>query len=304
MALLLSVWGKGGVGKSTVAAGLALLARRRYDRVLLVSTDPTPSVSLLLCGSQRATRCRGIEVRELSEEDVKRLWVERFGEEVYEVVSAFLPVDRWIIDYVAGAPGIADQFMLYYVDELVRSNGYDVVVWDTVAAGASLRLLRLEKEFYTHMGDAAKLYLRVRSTLDRLRRSRSGRDPLGLIESWRKLAERILVTLASPMHRAVVVAEPSALAIAVTKSIVSELGLHGIEPRLLVANKVMEENPCPGCSVLEDAVEWSRRLVSALSELGRPVALVPFIPGDPGSRVEKVAEVLSEEVEKVSLLEP
>ena len=289
--VLLSVWGKGGVGKSTIAAALSLLARRRgYQRVLLVSTDPTPSARRLLCEN---TGCYGVEVRELTEDDVKRLWVERFGDEVYEVVSSFLPVDRWIIDYVAGAPGIGDQFMLYYIDELVKSNRYDIVVWDTVAAGASLRLLRLEKEFYTHMGDAARLYLRVRSVLDKLRRGR--RDPLELIESWRRLAEEILGMLASPSHRALVVSEPSSLSLAVTRSIFSELGLHGIRPRLVIANKVVETNPCPGCPLVEDVVGETRSLLDGLRGLGAPVLIVPYVTGEPRERVRKIAEILGGE---------
>ncbi len=241
----------------------------------------------LLC---RDNECRGIEVRELGEDEVKKLWVERFGDEVYEVISSFLPVERWIIDYVAGAPGISDQFMLYYIYELARSNNYDVIVWDTVAAGASLRLLRLEKEFYTHMGDAARLYLRVRSALDKLRRGK--RDPLELINSWRELAENILSLLSSSSHRAVIVSEPSRLSLAVTKSILGELRLHSIEPRLLVANKLVEENPCPGCSLVEDAAQETVEHLRSLEELGLSVIRVPYVPGEPRERVEKVARIL------------
>ncbi len=293
------MWGKGGVGKSTIAAALALLVRQHYHRVLLVSTDPTPSARQLLC---RDNECGGIEVRELGEDEVKRLWVKRFGDEVYEVISSFLPVERWIIDYVAGAPGISDQFMLYYIYELARSNNYDAIVWDTVAAGASLRLLRLEKEFYTHMGDAARLYLRVRSALEKLRRGK--RDPLELINSWRELAENILSMLSSSLHRAVIVSEPSRLSLAVTKSILGELRLHGIEPRLLVANKLVEENPCPGCSLVEDVVRETQEHLLGIEELGLSTIHVPYVPGEPRERVEKVAKILKEEdvLERLGLL--
>ena len=283
------MWGKGGVGKSTIAAALALLVKQHYSRVLLVSTDPTPSARQLLC---RDKGCKGIEVSELGEDEVKRLWVKRFGDEVYEVISSFLPVERWIIDYVAGAPGISDQFMLYYIYELAGSNNYDAIVWDTVAAGASLRLLRLEKEFYTHMGEAARLYLRVRSALERLRRGR--RDPLELINSWRELAENILSLLSSSLHRAIIVSEPSRLSLAVTKSILGELRLHGIEPRLLVANKLVEENPCPGCGLLEDMASETHEHLRSLEELGLSVIRVPYVPGEARERVEEVAKILEE----------
>ena len=293
------MWGKGGVGKSTIAAALALLVRQHYHGVLLVSTDPTPSARQLLC---RDNECRGIEVRELGEDEVKRLWVKRFGDEVYEVISSFLPVERWIIDYVAGAPGISDQFMLYYIYELARSNNYDAIVWDTVAAGASLRLLRLEKEFYTHMGDAARLYLRIRSALDKLRRGK--RDPLELINSWKELAENILSLLSSSLHRAIIVSEPSRLSLAVTRSIMEELRLHGIEPRLLIANKLVEENPCPGCSIVENMVQETQEHLGSIKKLGLSMICVPYVPGEPRERVEKVAGILGEKgvLERLGLL--
>jgi arsenite-transporting ATPase len=295
--LLISLWGKGGVGKSTIAAALSVIAASSGKNILLLSTDPVPATKRLLCGDKEAETgkavCGGIEVIELSEEDVKRLWIKRFGDEVYEVVSSFLPVDKWIVDYVAGAPGIADQFLLYYVYELVRSGRYDVIVWDTVAAGGSIRMLRIEEELYTHMGDAAKLYLRVKGVLDRIRRGR--RDPLELIDEWRRLARGILDMLASSIHRPLLIAEPTELAAAVTMSVYRELCAHNVIPRGLVINKVLMENPCKGCSLLEEVVEEHKNSMRSLDEIKLRKYIVPFVEARGFKRIEAVAASLEKQ---------
>lgn len=116
--------------------------------MLLVSSDPTPTLSRLLENAEPGL----LDVMELDEESVVNLWKQRFGDEVYRVASSFLPVGKEFIDYVAGAPGIADQYMLYYIYDVWRHGRYDYIVWDTQAAGGSVRLLRLESEVYSHVG--------------------------------------------------------------------------------------------------------------------------------------------------------
>ncbi len=287
MALLISFWGKGGTGKSTIAAAAAKALAAEGLSVVAVSTDLTPALGSLLCGASappgRLVECSGVKVWEAREEDVKRLWVERFGDEVYEVVSSLLPVGREIIGYVAGAPGIADQFMMYLVYTLVEESGADIVVWDTAAAGGSLRLLRIERELYSHLGEAASLYLRVRGALERLRR-RSGKTPLELIEEWRRLAENILGLLqSSERHRLVLVASPDRLSVEVTRALIQEFRVNDVEPARLLVNRVIEGSPCPGCSIVEEEERQQGEALEALRGLGVPMCTVPLVEPRPSS---------------------
>jgi len=59
-----------------------------------------------------------------------------------------------------------------------------------MAAGGGIRMLRIEKEFYEHLGEAAKLYLKLKGVINKIRAGEA--EPLDLIESWRRLANRIL----------------------------------------------------------------------------------------------------------------
>jgi len=49
----------------------------------------------------------------------------------YTVLSAFLPVGREILDYIEGAPGIDEEFMLDYLLTMARSGEYQTIIWDT-----------------------------------------------------------------------------------------------------------------------------------------------------------------------------
>ncbi len=242
MTVVLSFWGKGGTGKTTVSAAVALGLKELGYSVLALSTDPVPTLREAIGfneGSGLGARVMLPDIIELSEKDVIGLWKETFGDQVYRVLSSFLPVERDVIDYIAGAPGIADQFTFYFIYKLWKTGEYDVIVWDTAAAGGSLRLLRLEHEIYNHLSDSAKLYLKVKGALERLRRGKE--DPLSLISEWRKLAEDILNFLSSSEHKAFIVSTPDALGISVTDRLLDEFNLHNINVERIIVNMVYDK---------------------------------------------------------------
>ena len=249
--------GKGGVGKTTAASATALHFARRGMKTLLISTDPTPSLSDILerdvSGSiTPIEEVPGLEAVELDYETVIDMWKKRFGREVYEVVSSFLPVDEEIIEYVAGAPGIDEEFALSYVYDLYRGGGYDLIVWDTAPAGGTLSLIKLQEKFYRHLGDAARLYVRVKKALDILVKGRERRDPLGIIEEWRRLAENVLSMLRDERTKAFLVTIPEALGVNQTRRVKRELDEYGIKVSGVIVNYLVPEEEA-------ERSEFSRR---------------------------------------------
>ena len=75
---------------------------------------------------------------EISSDVVLAGWKERFGREIHAVISSFADVEYDFVDYVGTAPGIEEEYMLYFIQELTKSGKYDVVVWDTAPAGHTL----------------------------------------------------------------------------------------------------------------------------------------------------------------------
>jgi anion-transporting ArsA/GET3 family ATPase len=144
------VVGKGGVGKTTVAAALALLLARRGRRTLVVDMEATGRLPLLLGGNTvgytpteigPGLHAMAVEGRAALEEylrliiPVKRLLSMNFSSQVYQY-------------FVAAAPGLKELMTvgkIWY--EATREEGgrpvWDAIVVDAPATGHSLQYLRM-----------------------------------------------------------------------------------------------------------------------------------------------------------------
>jgi len=277
--------GKGGVGKTTSASATALHFARMGLRTLLISSDPTPSLSDILEADVRGKitpieAASGLEAVELDYDTVVEMWKEKFGEEVYEVISSFLPVDEEIIEYVANAPGIDQEFALSYIYDLHADGGYDVIVWDTAPAGGTLSLINLQDKFYRHLGDAARLYVRVRSALEALTRGRAKRDPLQIIAEWEELAKSVLGMLRGEGTRAFLVTIPEALGVNQTQRVAIELERFGVNVSGVIVNYVVTEEIATS-EFNRLRREMQLKYIEALEELyggAMRVVLMPLLP--------------------------
>lgn len=287
---IIATGGKGGVGKTTTASSLALyFAEQEAQETLVISSDPTPSLSDIF-EQDLGTKLTPIrEIKNLSGHEMKReeivtAWKNRFGDEIYEVVSSYLPVDREIVDYVAEAPGIADeQFMLAYLLDLYENGGFDKIIWDTAPAGATLSLLKLESRFYDHLTDAANLYVRMRSVFERLGekfRLKKRRSVLDIINEWKDLADHVMTTLRdTSIMEFVVVTIPEGLGVSQTERVVKELNDYGISVRHIVVNNVIPADAVADSSFLGSRYQVQRSYLEQLSEkYDEMLTIIPLLP--------------------------
>ncbi|MBS3783674.1 MAG: ATPase, partial [Anaerolineae bacterium] len=115
--------GKGGVGKTTSSAATALHYALKGRRTLIITSDYTPSLSDIFEAEigpheRPVPGVDGLFALEIDPDEVMRRWKRKFGPEVYEAASALvdMPYDE-LVDYVAMAPGIQEEFMLDYILE-------------------------------------------------------------------------------------------------------------------------------------------------------------------------------------------
>ena len=277
--------GKGGVGKTTSSSATAVYFAQKGLRTLLISTDPSPSLSDMfeknVMGKITSIESLpNLDVVELDYEMVVELWKERYGEEVYQVASSFLPVEREIIEYIAGVPGMDQEYALGYLHELYTSGKYDIIIWDTAPAGGTLALLNVQETFYQHLGEAAKLYIKVRSALDQLNRGVSKKDPLEMIAKWEKMSKDILDMMRNADTMGFVVTIPEALCVSQAKRVVANLEKFGIKVGGVVLNRVLTEEAADNefnKTRRQVQKKYIQELDDAYSE-NLPIVQVPLLP--------------------------
>ncbi len=251
---LIMIGGKGGVGKTTCAAAVALRFASAGKRVLIISSDPAPSLSDIFEISIGDKETRIDEAHELyglevSSEIILKRWKDRFGPEIYEVVSSFASVDYDFVDYIGSAPGIEEEYMLNFIMELVESGRYDVVVWDTAPAGHTLRLLKLPQLFLAHMEAATKFYMNIYGYLEKVKDAVRLRDSkktlLEIIAGWEALSERIVAFIRNKdAVKYLIVTIPEALGVKLTERMVCELADNHLRVEHIVINNVVRERDC------------------------------------------------------------
>ncbi len=251
---LIMIGGKGGVGKTTCASAIALHFSLLGKKTLVISSDPTPSLSDIFemeIGDRETLidETKSLYGIEISSEAVLRKWKERFGPEIYEVVSSFASLDYDFVDYIGGAPGIEEEYMLNYILELVQGGQYDLVVWDTAPAGHTLRLLHLPQIFLKHLEAATKFYMNLYSYFEKVKDTvklkRGKRSLLEIISGWEDLAEKVVNFIRDHQKSEfIVVTIPEALGVRQTERIIRDFDEYQLRVNYLIVNYVIQEADC------------------------------------------------------------
>ena len=237
--------GKGGVGKTTMSVATAM-HHAKHGKTLLISTDPTGSLSNIFSrrvDEEICTVATNLDAVELTRKIILTLWREKFAEEIYTVLSSFLPVGRDIIDYVEGAPGIDEEFMLDYLLTMAESGDYKMIVWDTAPTITTLNLLFIQELFYSHLTQAQKIYLKVKKVFHKV-------DALALIDQWRSLTLRI-IELLQTRTSGWVVSNPEYLPVDQACNVADSLHDFGIRVNGFIMNKVLPQELCAGHPFLQ-----------------------------------------------------
>jgi anion-transporting ArsA/GET3 family ATPase len=134
---LVFVTGKGGVGKTSIAAALALLAARRGRRVLVCEMDAKDSLATALDTPPLTFRPRLVEpnlwAMAMNTEDSLREYLRLFVK--VPLLAKIGPLAR-TFDFVAdAAPGVKEILAVGKLCHEVREQHYDMVVVDAEATG-------------------------------------------------------------------------------------------------------------------------------------------------------------------------
>jgi len=174
---LLVVTGKGGVGKTTVAAALGLIAARRGLRTIVVEVGDQHRLGELfgLTGNDPGLETElGQCLWSISIDPDRALleWLQALGGRISGRVLASSSTFQY---FAAAAPGAKELVTMVKIWELTqgerrrrRAGGYDLVVLDAPATGHALGMLHSPQTFgaIARVGPIAGQALRVRELLE------------------------------------------------------------------------------------------------------------------------------------------
>jgi arsenite-transporting ATPase len=243
--------GKGGAGKTTVAAATALHAARSGVKALVVSTDSAHSLADCLdrplgpvpvelepglTGAQVDARSRG-----------ERSW--RSIQEYLLGVLDEIGVDPIAAEELTVLPGAEEVLALLEVRDLAAGADHDLLVVDCAPTGETLRMLALPEALSRYLERALPVQRRVMRAMAAGARSGRVRGPLPPIRDHVvEAAERLHVeltgvrdVLGAPGTSVRLVLTPESLAIAEARRALTSLAVYGYVVDGVVANRLVPD---------------------------------------------------------------
>jgi arsenite-transporting ATPase len=242
--------GKGGVGKTTIAAATAVRAARSGYRTLITSTDPAHSLA------DSFAVPLGDDMREVE----PNLWADQIDaqarleanwREIQEYIIALMNwagVDSVEAEELSVIPGLDEIFSLTDVKRHAESGRYDLLVVDCAPTAETLRLLSLpevmnwyiERIFPIQRG----LTRTIRPVLRRITSMPIAEDRIfSAIERLHRNLEGVLRILTTEGVASVrLVVNPEKMVIAEARRTYTYLSLFGYRVDAVVANRIIPED--------------------------------------------------------------
>jgi arsenite/tail-anchored protein-transporting ATPase len=273
---VLLVTGKGGVGKTTVAAATAVHCAALSERTLVVSTDAAHSLGDVF-GEPIGSQPTRIGVNLWAQQVDGRLEAETAWEAIRDYLAELLDwagADGLVADELLVVPGMQEIFALENLLTRIEGGEFDHVIVDCAPTAETLRLLELPDALRWYVDKVFPSHRRVaRMTRPLLRRTVT--MPLAdtaVFDSCTALLgrlQRVRRLLSDPgLSSTRLVLTPERVVLDETRRLFAYLSLFGYQVDSVIVNRLLPDDA--GCTSLLQ--QWRQRqqdvLAAALDTFG------------------------------------
>ena len=277
--------GKGGVGKTTVAAATGVTLARRGLKTLVMSVDAAHSLADAFDLDVALTdRSRGnpvevapnLSIQEIDvTEEIGRHWADISG--YISTLLAVTGIEEVLAEELAIFPGMDEVSALLYINRYARTKAYDVLVLDCAPTGESLRFVSLPPTLDWYM----KKLFRLEKTLLKVARPVAAKianvplPPDRYFENVQSLADKldgVDALLKDPKTTTVrLVTNPEKIVIRETQRAFMYFGLYGFTVDAVIVNRLLPAG-------VHDPffARWRKTQAEFLGEAHRYFAPVPI----------------------------
>jgi arsenite-transporting ATPase len=280
--------GKGGVGKSTIAAGTATLAARAGRRTLVLSTDAAHSLADAF-GITAGPEPTEVEPNLfLQQVDAQRRF-ERSWAEIQGYLLSVLDiagVDPVAAEELTVIPGAEEVLALLELRQHARGGEYDVIVVDCAPTAETLRLLALPEALGWYMTRVFPVERRVVKALKPVLSRAAGVPMPGdsvfdAVERLHRELDEVRELLSGPAASVRLVLTPERVVLAEARRSYTTLSLFGYRVDGVVANRVFPAEGADdwraGWVLAQDAV--LQQVHESFAEL--PIWISRYRPAEP-----------------------
>ena len=241
--------GKGGVGKTTVAAATSALCARAGLRTIVLSTDPAHSLADSFdtqLGSDPRQLAPNLHAQQLdAQERMEESWSEirRYLTDVFDWAG----LDAIEAEELAVIPGLDELFGLAEIKSFADDGSWDVIVVDCAPTAETIRLLSLPEVLSWYMERLFPLSRRLNKVVAPVVARMSnlpvaGDEVFGATERFYERLDGVRELLTDPeVTTARLVVNPERMVIAEARRTFTYLSLFGYHVDAVVANRVLPD---------------------------------------------------------------
>ena len=158
--------GKGGVGKTTIAAATGMKLAQLGYRTIVISLDVAHSLrdafdsdaaaDTLIQTEKQMPVAENLWIQEINVQEA----ITEYWDEVYNYIRSLLNrsgLETLVAEEIAVFPGMEEICALLYINQYVREKTYDVIILDCAPTGESLRFVSIPTTLEWYMNRIFKL---------------------------------------------------------------------------------------------------------------------------------------------------